>query len=83
MPVQKNRFEKLASACTSCHARWSPQTFKHEITGMRLSETHRELDCESCHAEKNFAAAPTCAGCHDDKTYPREKPGTAIRTSKR
>lgn len=80
---EKKRYTKLDTQCSSCHAGWTPQAFKHQVTGLKLDDTHRELDCETCHEEKNFAKPPTCAGCHDDKSYPRERPGTQVRTSKR
>jgi hypothetical protein len=80
---EKKRYTKLSTECSSCHPGWSAQAFKHEITGLRLDAAHRDLDCESCHAEKNFASPPTCAGCHDDKTYPGQRPGTIVRSSKR
>jgi len=80
---EKKRYTKLNTDCSSCHAGWTPGKFRHEVTGLRLDDAHRELDCESCHAEKNFAKPPSCAGCHDDKSYPKERPGTLVRTSTR
>lgn len=80
---EKKRYTKLSTECSSCHTGWTTKGFKHEITGLRLDETHRELDCESCHLEKNFAVTPSCAGCHDDKTYPGQRPGKLVGSSKR
>lgn len=80
---EKKRYTKLDTACASCHAGWTPAKFKHEITGLKLDDTHRELDCESCHAEKDFSKAPSCAGCHDDKSYPKDRPGTSVKSAKR
>jgi len=74
----KKRFTKVDTKCTTCHKGWTPASFKHQITGLRLDASHSGLDCESCHAEMNFAAAPSCAGCHDDKSYPAARPGTMI-----
>lgn len=80
---QKARFTKVGRECGNCHSGWAPGTFKHEITGLRLDAAHAELDCETCHADRNFEAAPTCDGCHDDKAYPRDKPGTVVRRTAR
>ena len=68
--AQSKRYTKVDTKCASCHKGWTPRSFKHEITSLKLDDTHRELDCESCHLEGNFANPPSCAGCHDDKAYP-------------
>jgi hypothetical protein len=66
----------------ACHAGWKPGAFDHVVTGIKLSETHAALDCESCHLESNFAKKPTCSGCHDDKSYPTALPGVRVQRAK-
>lgn len=77
------RYTKVDTKCASCHKGWTQKSFKHEITSLKLDDTHRELDCESCHLEGNFANPPSCAGCHDDKAYPKQKPGKTVKTDTR
>lgn len=76
---QSKRFTKVDTKCASCHKGWTAQSFKHQITSLKLDATHRELDCESCHVDGNFENPPSCAGCHDDKTYPAQKPGSTVK----
>lgn len=80
---ESKRFTRVDTRCASCHKGWTPATFKHEVTGLRLDDAHRELDCETCHVDNNYAVTPSCAGCHDDKAYPKHKPGTAVKVSSR
>lgn len=80
---QKRRFTKVDTDCKTCHKGWMPGVFKHEITGLKLDEAHGGLDCESCHTGKDFSAPPDCSGCHEDKTYPRHRPGTMVRLTTR
>lgn len=75
---EKKRFTKVDTKCTTCHKGWTPGTFKHRITGLRLDDTHAGLDCESCHIDMNYGNPPSCAGCHDDKSYPAQRPGTKV-----
>ncbi|MEG8947746.1 cytochrome c3 family protein [Rosettibacter firmus] len=70
----KNKFTGLKSDCSSCHGQWSNENFKHNITGLILDETHRELECSNCHKESTYSK-PDCSDCHDDKFYPKDKPG--------
>ncbi|MFI5349648.1 MAG: cytochrome c3 family protein [Elusimicrobiota bacterium] len=67
------KFAKLDKDCEACHKGWQAR-FVHEKTGLILDETHAALACENCHADKEFAAPPACANCHD-RSYPRDKPG--------
>jgi hypothetical protein len=30
----------------------------------------------------NFARSPSCAGCHEDKSYPAQRPGKTVSTTK-
>ncbi len=75
---EKTRFTKLNTGCVHCHANWAPGTFKHETTGFRLDASHAEFDCVSCHPDNAFGPEPSCSGCHDDKTYPKDRPGTPL-----
>ncbi len=70
-------FTKPSPECNNCHKRWNPATFDHGRTGFVLDETHREFECESCHEDRNFAAGPACAECHDEEyVYPAKVPGS-------
>lgn len=68
-------FKKLNRNCTSCHKNFTKGKFDHKVTGLTLSEVHKELDCKDCHLNSDFNKAPTCKNCHDDKTYPANSPG--------
>lgn len=71
-------YSKLDNKCVSCHKEWNSENFKHSVTGLQLNETHAELSCGDCHLEKNFAVKPTCDGCHENYSYPKQKPGKMI-----
>jgi hypothetical protein len=77
---ENKNYKGLSIACTSCHTGWKPGAFDHSVTGIKLSETHASLDCESCHLDSNFAKKPLCSSCHDDKSYPSALPG--VRTQR-
>jgi hypothetical protein len=68
-------FPGLKRECLSCHTTFESGKFNHAVTGLKLDDTHSAVDCIECHTNKAFGAAPTCAGCHPDKTYPAFKPG--------
>ena len=70
-----NRFVKRPTACNSCHPDWKPGTFDHKITGLILDDNHSDIDCEDCHIGRDFSKKPTCNNCHDDKSFPKDKPG--------
>ncbi len=69
------KFTGLSNDCTGCHAEWKPESFRHSVTGLTLDETHSAVDCAECHPGKAFGKTPVCSGCHDDKSYPKFKPG--------
>lgn len=73
------KFTRVSATCESCHRSWTPDSFQHSVTGMKLNETHASFDCESCHPDRSFTRKPVCSMCHDDKTYPQDKPGTMLR----
>lgn len=75
----KNIFTGLNSSCTSCHLGWNVRTFNHKVTGFSLDEVHIEFDCGDCHAGEDFSKKPSCENCHDDKSYPDEKPGKLVK----
>lgn len=77
---KKKRFTKVDTACTTCHKGFAPGSFKHEVTGLRLDEAHGGLDCVACHPDMNFSKGPSCSGCHDDKSYPAQRPGKMVKT---
>ena len=69
---------KQTRACNGCHTAWSPDTFDHAVTGQPLNATHTSFDCEDCHADRQFDAAPTCDSCHDEEegiAFPARRPG--------
>jgi hypothetical protein len=73
-----NKFKKLDNNCVACHKNWNMKTFNHKKTGLALDETHSGFDCGDCHIDKNFGKKPSCKNCHDDKSYPANKPGKTI-----
>jgi hypothetical protein len=70
-------FTRLNPDCESCHPGWQ-QGFAHQRTGLVLDEIHAGLDCASCHPNKTFRGPPSCTGCHDDKSYPVNRPGKLV-----
>ncbi len=74
------KFARLNSSCISCHKNFKTGSFNHAITGLQLDEIHLSAECTDCHAEANFSKTPICQNCHDDKSYPKNKPGTLVRT---
>lgn len=75
----RSDYKGLSGNCVTCHAHWRSGSFDHSVTGLKLDETHGEIDCDSCHEEKKFARKPTCLRCHEDKSYPDNSPGTKVR----
>ena len=73
--VPGDAFKAPPSGCDSCHPGWQ-QGFDHSRTGLKLSGTHATLGCDSCHAEGRFNARPSCSACHQDKSYPADRPGS-------
>jgi hypothetical protein len=71
-------YKKLDNKCSSCHQGWNSENFKHSITGLQLDEIHSELSCEDCHMENNFTVKPGCNSCHDDFSFPKQKPGKLV-----
>jgi len=71
-------YSKLDKNCTNCHGNWDNKNFQHAFTGLQLNETHAELNCEDCHLEKNFAVKPSCNNCHDNYSFPKQKPGKLV-----
>lgn len=76
-------FIKLNNSCVACHKEFTGGSFEHIKTGLKLDETHTELECGDCHLENNFANKPDCTNCHDDKNFPKDKPGTLVKVSKK
>lgn len=71
-------FKGLNKRCTSCHKNWTPSKFNHAVTGLRLDEIHIENDCSDCHVNRDFSKKPFCNDCHDDFSYPAQKPGKRV-----
>lgn len=64
--------------CNNCHKNWDSNSFDHQVTGLVLDENHLNIDCVDCHSNRNFAVPPICDDCHDDVSYPAEKPGEMV-----
>jgi len=79
---KKNKFIKLNNQCISCHKDWTEGKFNHKITGLILDENHTDLDCSDCHINMEFIKKPTCDNCHDEKSFPKDKPGKLIKKVK-
>ncbi len=75
------RFTRLDNKCESCHNNFAAGKFDHSITGLKLDENHKDADCVDCHLERNFSNPPSCKNCHDDKSYPKNKPGKEVKVS--
>ena len=75
----KTVFTGLTNSCTSCHSSWKSETFNHKVTGVALDEIHIEFDCSDCHNGNDYSKTPSCENCHDDKTYPKDRPGKQIK----
>ncbi len=75
------KFVKLDNKCESCHNSFEAGKFDHDLTGLRLDENHKDLDCVECHKGKNFSNPPACDNCHEDKTFPKNRPGKEVSLS--
>jgi hypothetical protein len=78
-----NTFTKLNNSCVSCHKNFVAGSFNHSVTDLKLDEIHADFECGDCHIEENFANKPDCSNCHDDKSYPKDKPGSTVKVSKK
>lgn len=74
----KGKYTGLVSECVSCHGVWNMDNFKHRITGLELDEVHLTLECGFCHKEITYQK-PICTDCHEDKVFPKEKPGKLVK----
>jgi len=80
--VESGRFIGLKGECTSCHKQWTPDNFKHDLTGFRLDENHQDLECGECHQNNSYLQVPVCTNCHDeDFIYPAKKPGQDVHNN--
>ncbi len=72
------QFTRLDRECDTCHGDWDTGTFDHAVTGLALDENHLDLECEMCHADRAFSKTPGCDDCHDEKSYPTDRPGNRV-----
>jgi len=72
-------YKKVDNKCSSCHQNWNEENFKHSVTGLQLDENHSAFSCEDCHIDKNFGVKPSCNNCHDDYSFPKQKPGKVLK----
>ncbi len=57
----------LGKKCEKCHTeqKWKKTKFDHDKTKFKLTGKHKEIVCESCHANERYKGIPTkCATCH-------------------
>lgn len=73
-----DEFTKLDNKCQSCHKNFTTGKFDHKITGLKLNDNHKDLDCSSCHEKEDFSKNPACVSCHDDKSFPKNLPGELV-----
>lgn len=74
-----NQFKKQSTNCLSCHKAWKNNQFEHSVTGLKLDENHIDNDCSDCHTDMNFNKKPYCNDCHDNYSFPSQKPGKIIK----
>lgn len=76
----RSSFKGLSRECITCHRGWDATTFKHEVTGLVLDEFHASFSCSDCHPKGDYASK-ACAGCHEDKSWPKHLPGRVVSKS--
>ena len=69
-------FRRPDKNCVSCHKNFTKGNFDHKVTGIILSDVHKEAECNNCHLNGDFSKNPDCKMCHDDKSFPSQIPGT-------
>ncbi len=79
---KNNPMDKPNRNCVNCHSNFTSGKFDHSKTGLKLDDNHKDLDCDNCHKNNNFSKPPVCADCHDDKSYPKFKPGKMFKSGK-
>ena len=59
--------------CDVCHATqaWKPADFDHSLAAFKLTGSHTEVLCETCHVNNVFKGTPSnCVACHQkDDTH--------------
>jgi hypothetical protein len=63
---------RFGTDCAACHSTdaWKPAKFDHNLAAFKLTGSHVNATCESCHQNGVFRGAPQdCFSCHrkDDK----------------
>jgi hypothetical protein len=76
---EEQRISRPDRTCNGCHAGWNNENFDHAAVGLVLSEDHQDLECTDCHAGRAFEKKPSCVDCHDDKKFPRDRPGKRVK----
>ena len=57
----------LGQNCETCHVTkaWKPASFDHNLSAFKLTGTHANVACQTCHVNNVFKGTPTaCFGCH-------------------
>ncbi len=65
-----HRASGFPTTCESCHSNtaWKPATFDHNQTRFQLAGGHRNVSCQSCHADGVYRGKPlNCVSCHQAK----------------
>lgn len=58
---------QFGTACEQCHntEAWKPAQFDHDTTGFKLTGSHVNVACNSCHVNGIFKNTPSdCFSCH-------------------
>ena len=59
--------KQLGDKCNKCHTEvsWADKQFDHDDTGFPLRNSHKKLNCNSCHVANQFKDTPDkCIACH-------------------
>ncbi len=68
-----------AEGCGFCHQQQETPGFSHALTGLVLSDSHVDFECNECHVDERYDQPPRCAGCHADVVYPDDLPGEPVK----
>ena len=61
---------QFGTVCETCHSTnaWKPAQFDHDTTGFKLTGSHINVECKSCHINGIYKNTPRdCFSCHASK----------------
>jgi len=64
---QDKHKNRLGKKCAECHneTSWQKSKYDHDKTKFKLTGKHKEIVCESCHANQRYKNTPLkCVSCH-------------------